>query len=187
MTNASPRGLWRDGSRLVISRQGTEMPPFCVKTNLPATRKVRVLLQWFPLGKFLGGFPGSLVTVLRRLVSTRTEVDLWISDRAVVERRWRIVYALLFSILSPVASIGGWLVLDSALASPAGSQQAFYVGIAGFFAFMLAMVLGAVLAFHFRLYVGVSTMDEHSIWLRGVHPDYLARCEPWQGPRPDRV
>jgi len=60
----APEGLWRDGKFLII-RRGTVLPPVCVKTGIPATRSLVVIvrnrtwLQW--MGLLLACLPGFFI------------------------------------------------------------------------------------------------------------------------------
>ncbi len=101
-------GLWRDG-RLLVIRRGTVLPPICVKTGVPATRRISVALReesLLPiLGFMLGCVPGwYLFTFLQE----RRILRLSICDSAYRELRYLAIQGLIALFFGSVSLAVGW-------------------------------------------------------------------------------
>jgi hypothetical protein len=163
-------GIWRDGNQLVMS-QDAELPYVCIKTNRPADVWLPRTVSWYPKWTLvllpLGLIVWLIVAgVLRRQATIR--VGLCESRRA--GRVWTIVLAWGGVVLSL-----GLLILGAILEKR--QPEAVWLIPVGIVLFFGSAIVGATLP----TIVSAAYLTEDHIWLKGVHPDYLARFPEFPG------
>jgi hypothetical protein len=163
-------GIWRDGNQLVMTRDA-ELPYVCIKTNRPADVWLPRTVSWYPKWTLVLLPLGLLVWlivagVLRRQATIR--VGLCESRR--VGRVWTIVLAWGGVVLSL-----GLLILGAILEKR--QPEAVWLIPVGIVLFFGSAIVGATLP----TIVSAAYLTEDHIWLKGVHPDYLARFPEFPG------
>jgi hypothetical protein len=171
MGEADSGGLWRDGNQLVI-RKRTVLPSICVKSNQPGTRRLRRNLAWHSPALYLLIFIGILIYVIVAVIVTKkATIDIaltpewWARRRKAMLVAWCLVLAGIAGVFSPI-------MLD--LNSDASTLVAVLAAIVVFIIGCLWGTIGA------RMVVATKITNTHA-WIKGVHPDFLARFPVWDG------
>jgi hypothetical protein len=167
------RGLYRKGNQLVMHKMA-RLPDRCVKTNKPAGgRRVCRHFVWVHplvwLSLPLGGVPFLILAPLLRkesIIYVALSED-WLNNRRHARK------------------IGWWLgLIGAAIAVPfyaiLASTDGQSLWAAGPLALSVAATLGAIIYSSMASYMvrPVRITDDY-VWLKGVHPDYLADLPPW--------
>jgi len=168
-TDLSPfAGLWRQGNLLVMHKRAP-LPDICLKSNQPAQRRLKRNLSWHHPAVFLLVFVSVLIYIIVALIIRKTAtIQIALSDDWLVRRRRRMIIAwssilvciLLFAVAVPNADSAQWAPI------------AIIVAIVGS---LVAAIYGLLAC---RM-VWPQRMTDDYIWLKGVHPDFLARLEAW--------
>lgn len=160
-------GVWQQGNLLVMHKRAT-LPDRCVKSNEPAHgRRLKRDLYWHPAWIYLTIPIGLLVyIILALMLRKRAVIHIGLSEQWFAKRRrviligWGLVLAgtgmfvLTFAVLPEYARP---VALPGTLSFPAG---------------VLYMV------FADRM-VSARRITDDYVWLKGVHPDFLAELPPW--------
>jgi len=162
-------GLWRQGNVLVMHKRAP-LPDICLKSNEPAKQRLKRHLSWHHPAVFLLVLVSLLIYVIVALIIRKTAtISIALSDQWLARRRRRMIVAwtaillcaFLFAVAVPNADSAPW--------AP--------------FALIFAIVAALVAAIYGLLacrMVWPQRMTDEYIWLKGVHPDFLARLEAWQ-------
>jgi hypothetical protein len=161
-------GIWRSGNMLVMHKQ-SPLPFRCVKSNEPASDYLRRRLSWHHPLLYLVILANLLIFVIVALVvSKKADIKIGLSEAWFARRRQ--------------AMIVGW--------------SCFLAGCGMFFASFLldisddvrgaALITSIVLAM-FGIFWGLlksrmivaKKIDDHFVWLKGIHPDFLATLPEW--------
>lgn len=159
-------GVWRSGD-LMIMRVGATLPDRCVKTNLPADGQwVELRLQWHHPLLYLVLLANLLIyLIVAHFVSKAVTVRVGISGQAISSRRrtlW-VMWGLLIG--------GAGLTLVASR-----SEQLSFLIVAG----LIAMILAAGVFLWWTRVVVATRIEGDYVWMRGVHPDYLAALPEWR-------
>lgn len=163
-------GVWRDGNKLVMSKEA-QLPYVCVKSNQPASGWLKRKLYWHHPAYYLALLAGLLVFVVIALIVRKTaNIQVALSDKWFRRRRWAIA--------------GGWLgvivgfgLLVTGIANSAPGNSAVFLIPVGLLMFLIAAVAGAMNASIVR----PSRITNTHVWLKGVHPEFLATLPAWPG------
>ncbi len=151
---------WRDGDQLVLGPDA-QLPDCCVKTDLPAEgHSADVAAIWHePALYWLLVLSPIVYLIVVRSVGTRVLVTVGVLPEALraARREWVLTWALLG---------GGSAAWLAAAVLPA--LEFFWLGLA-----LVALSI-PVYVFGARL-VRVTRLEDDRVWVRGVHPAYLAR------------
>ncbi len=165
------QGLWREGKWLVMHKLAP-LPDICLKSNVPATGRLKRKLQWHHPAISITILAGLLVYVILALILTkRATIQIALTEEWFAIRRRRILFAWGIVLVSIVMFIAGVAFID-----PADS-------LVPAIAIMLAGVLfvgGLIYGQYAPSMVSPKRMTDDYIWLKGVHPDFLDRLEAWQ-------
>lgn len=163
------QGVWRDGGLMVMCKDA-ELPARCVKTNEPTDRWLRRQLYWHsPVLYFLILFPGLLIYVIIALIVRKSaDIRVGVSPQAISHRRWGIATAWLSFL------IGVFLVIFG-LANDKPGNSLWIVSIVGLIGGLIGIITGVVMS---RVVAATKITDEH-VWLKGIHPEYLATLPNW--------
>lgn len=169
-------GVWRDGKRLVMSKNA-DLPYRCVKTNEPAETLLRRKLSWHSPLVFLSIFAGLLIYVVLALVtSKKADIRVPITHRIVNRRTLAIAAGWL-------SGLGGLTVIILACILLSDSQDPMWrsalpiIIIGGILFILVSAIVSAMIASIVR---PTRITDSH-VWLKGVHPDYLGDLPQWPG------
>ena len=158
-------GVWRDGSKLVMSRDA-ELPPRCVKCNVPTHFRLKRRLSWHHPLLYILLFVALLIyLIVAMVVRKNATVEIGLCDEHLKKRRrdLRIAIGLL------VAGLAG-------LALAIGFSDGTYL-LLGFLGLIAALIYGIVAV---RI-VAPSKIDDQFVWLTGVNKTYLSELPPWPG------
>ena len=167
-------GVWRAGPLLVMLKDA-ELPDRCVKCNAPAEgRRLRRNLSWHPPAWYLLLLFNILIYVIVALIirkTARIEVGLCADHRS---RRRR---AIAVGWISSLAGLG--LIIAGA-----GAENG-WLALFGVAALLFGLIFGIVGAQP----VVPARIDDHYVWLKKVHPDYLNSIGDRDeiASRPDRI
>jgi hypothetical protein len=170
-TSGPPVGLWRDGRRLVMHKQA-RLPDRCVKSNQPTDgKRLRRRMYWHHPLIYLSILAGLLIYVILALV-LRESATVYIGlSRPWWARRWRAIAIGWLAVLAAVVM----LFLGIALAP--NSEVALWLLALSFLVFFVGGIYGVVAS---RM-VAPTRITRNYVWLKGVHPDFLADLPAWPG------
>ena len=163
----APAGLWREGPVLVLLKSAS-LPDRCVRCGEPSAMRLRRTMGWHHPALGLLILAGCLVYVIVAMVVRKTavvEVPLCARHKS---RRTILGLSGTAALLIGLAIVVGTLLAD------------------GHGAFVL---LGLVLALGGLTAAGIGSrlvtprkIDDHFVWIGGMHQGILAGLPPWPGP-----
>ena len=160
--------LWRKG-RVLVMRKNAQLPARCVKSNVPADRRLKRSLYWHHPAIYLSILISILIyAILALILRKAATIYIGLSDEWFARRRRAMIvgwFLVLASIAMLVAGIGmedrsdafPWLIAASPLV------------------FLFGAIYGLLGA---RMVAPVRISDEY-VWLKGVHPGFLADLPEW--------
>jgi hypothetical protein len=158
-------GVWRDRSKLVMSRDA-ELPPRCVKCNVPTHLRLKRRLTWHHPLLYILVFVALLIYLIVAMVIRKTAtVEIGLCDEHLAKRRrdLRITIGLL---------IAGLIGLALAI----GFSDGTYL-LLGFLGLIAALIYGIVAV---RV-VAPAKIDDQFVWLTGINKNYLNELPAWPG------
>jgi hypothetical protein len=168
----APEGVWRDGPCLVMHKRA-ELPDRCVKSNRPATRRVLRALSWHHPAIYAALLGGPLIyVILALLLREKATIRVGLSDEWFARRRRRGVAAVGIVLLAILP------VLVMLASQKHGSGLASVLAIVNMSVGILVAVIYGDLATGL---VSPARITKEYVWLKGVHPDFLASLPPWPG------
>ncbi|MHC4178050.1 MAG: hypothetical protein ACYSWU_11125 [Planctomycetota bacterium] len=162
--------MWRDGKLLVILR-GEPFPDRCVKTNLPAEgRRLKQGVQWQPgwVTLIQIATPPAVGQTASAVAGRRVTIEVGVSQRVLRRRRRRFVISGLVLVASFAAIAWGVAMIPRGIA-------AVWLMLGGF----LGVCWGLFRFLNESQIVVAKRMTREFIWLKGVHPDFLAELPEW--------
>lgn len=165
------QGLWRQGKVLVMHKLAP-LPDICLKSNQPATRRLKRKLQWHHPAISVTILAGLLVYVILAMILTkRATIHMALTEEWFAIRWRRILYAWGVVLASVVLFIAGVTFIDQT-----NSLLPAFVIIGAVVLFLGGLIYGQ----YAPSLVSPQRMTDDYIWLKGVHPDFLDRLELWQ-------
>ena len=163
--------VWREGSLLVMDKD-SQLPDRCVKSNQPADGfTLKRELAWHPQYLYLFLLASPIIYIIIAVCTQKkAKISIGLTREWGARRRWRILIAW-------IAAIGGIVVMVIGIAGANGNSPVVWLVPAGIIGCLGAIVYGIVGT---RLVVPTRITDTH-VWLKGVHPDYLATLAEWPG------
>ena len=161
-------GLWRKANMLVMHKS-VELPNRCVKSNAPAKGRLKRNLSWHHPAIFLSILISLLIYIILALILRKTaNIYIGLSDEWFTRRRRAIIVGW-FTALSGIAmsAIG--------IASVGRNEVLGWLILVGVLLFFFGLIWGLVRA---RMVSPARISDEY-VWLKGVHPDFLANLPEW--------
>ena len=163
-------GLWREGNILVMHKLAP-LPDNCVKSNEPATRRLTRKLSWHHPAIALTILIGVLIYVILAVILTkRATIQLPLTEEWFARRQRRMLYSWVVGLVC-LALLAGGIVL----AANADEPGYLLLTLIGFVGGLIALVAGQAAVG----LVSPKRMTDEYIWLKGVHPEFLNRLEPW--------
>jgi hypothetical protein len=150
---------------LVMHKQGV-LPDRCVKCNAPANGlRLKRKLSWHHPALYLVILAGLLFYVIIALIVRKTaKIEIGICERHRSRRRMGIAIA--------------WLMVPLGFASFfLANQHRVWPIFAGFALLLLSLIVGVVVS----NIVSPKKIDDYYVWLKKVHPDFLAELPPVSG------
>ncbi len=161
-------GLWRKGNILVMHKN-VQLPDRCVKSNAPTNRRLKRNLSWHHPAIFLSILISLLIYIILALVLRKTaNIYIGLSDEWFARRR----NAIAVGWLSALAGIAMFVI---GIAAIERSDILPWLILVGIFVFFFGLIWGLVRA---RMVSPERISDEY-VWLKGVHPEFLADLPPW--------
>lgn len=164
-------GLWRDGKRLICSRNA-KFPARCVKSNEPTNNRVLKKFSYCPPWALI--IFGALIAIA---FTRKMDIEYTVEPRFV---KRRMIHAL---VGVGVAVLGVLFIFIGVALADGGGPEA--VGV-------VVLLMGVVSAFVGLIYsaiggrvLSVAYIDdvkEHA-WLKGACPEFLDSLPMWNGPR----
>jgi len=167
--------LYCDGRLLVMHKTAT-LPYRCLKTNREADLWLRRKLVWHsPWLYLMILFPGLLFYILFALILQRKATIQIPLSREASRRRWRGIWT------GWALMLGGVVLIILAAISQDGQVRQFPVWF--LLGGLLAIAVGAVVAAIASSVVSAKRINKNGfVWVKGVHPDYLAQFPEWVKP-----
>lgn len=172
--DSSTRGanVWRDGKQLVM-RKKAQLPDRCVKTNAPAETWLKRTLYWHHPLIYLTAMAGLLLYVIIALIVRQTaKIQIGLSRAALNRRRLAILSGWVLSLGAFVLFCFGFTLLD---------RQTEHLALMAIFGGLLGGLIVVAVCNHIAGCVRPAKITEEFVWLKGVHPDYLAELPEWEG------
>lgn len=158
-------GVWRDGNILVMHKQAV-LPDRCVKCNAPADGyRLKRSLSWHQPAWFLLILVSLLIYVIVALCIRKTaKIHIGLCDEHRARRRWMIV--------------GAWLMFFASIAAivVAVANDLPMLALASLVLFLGSLIWAVIIS----NIVGTKKIDDHYVWLKRVHAEYLSQLPPVQ-------
>lgn len=165
---AHSQGVWRDGPLLVMEKTAN-LPDICVKTNTPTKNKLKRKMYWHHPAVYLAVLFNLIIyAILAMVLRKQAVIYIGLSDARMLRRKRAIWVAWITGLLG-VASFFGGVV---AISGPGGNGSPLIVLVLLGLVMILASLIAGMLMSRI---VRPQKIDDHYVWLRGVHPEYLAR------------
>ena len=163
-------GLWRQGKVLVMHKNAP-LPDICLKSNEPATKRLRRKMQWHHPAIALTILLGLLVYIIIAIILTKkATIDVPLTDAWYARRQRRLMFAW-GAALAGIAL----MVLGVALVGQPDGDIYGWLMLIGLVISLGALIYGQVAC----PLVRPSRITDQYVWLKGVHPDFLDRLEVW--------
>ena len=164
--NMPGRGVWRERSKLVMSRDA-ELPPRCVKCNVATHLRLKRRLTWHHPALYLIILVALLIYFIVAMVLRKSAtVEIGLCDEHQAKRRrdiWITIALVIVGLLGFVCAIGF------------GDPTYLLLAFGAFFA---ALIYGIAVA---RV-IAPAKIDDRFVWLTGVNKQYLDELPSWPGP-----
>jgi hypothetical protein len=158
-------GVWRDKSRLVMSRDAL-LPDRCVKCNVPTTGRLKRKLSWHHPAIYLIILVALLIYLIVAMVLRKTAtIEVGLCDEHRAKRRRSVMITWVLALLGVGGLFLGAMTEDGTYA------------LLGLAALLGALIFGLVAV---RI-VTPHKIDEKFVWLKGVNRDYLDELPQWIG------
>jgi len=162
------QGLWRKGNILVM-RKGSQLPARCVKSNQPTDRRLKRSLYWHHPAIYLSILISIWIYIILALILRKSATvyvglcDEWFA------KRHRAMFIGWFLVLAGIGLfVAGIATVDRSDAFP-------WMLVAGPLVFLGGAIYGLLAA---RMVAAVRISDDY-VWLKGVHPSFLADLPEW--------
>jgi hypothetical protein len=161
-------GLWREGNVLVMHK-AAPLPDICVKSNLPATRRLKRVMYWHHPAIFLTLLISILIyAILALCLRKKAVIHIPLTDDWFARRRMRILVAWSIVAVGVLTFVAGIALIDQYDLAPLFLLLGVVLVIAG----ALVGALGARLVYPSRI------TDEY-VWIKGINREYLDRLPVW--------
>jgi hypothetical protein len=167
-------GVWREGNKLVMTKQAM-LPAICVQTNQPTAERLRRRLYWHNPWIYLLFFTCGLVVyvIVALVVRQSADIKIGLCRERIVRRRWIIFWAW----MGALAAIGLFIAGVAAGEKNMNSNLSPILCIGALVTFLGSLITGSILA---RI-VTPAKITTRYVWLKGVHPEYLAALPAFPG------
>lgn len=166
-------GLWRQGNVLVMHKHAP-LPDRCIKSNEPANgRTLKRSMRWHHPTIYLALLAHVFIyAILAMLMSKTAVIQIGLTEEWIARRRRTMLISWGLVLFSVVLFGGGVSQVD------AQSGLGPILMLVSVFLFLGAAIYGLIAS---RL-VSPSKITDTHVWLKGVHPDYLAQLPHWPYP-----
>ncbi len=167
-------GLYRKGDQLVM-RKDAYLPARCVKSNQPVEgRRLKRKLSWFHPLIYLSLLAGVLIfAILAIVLQKRATIYIGLSPEWFRKRRRALWIGWVMGLLGLATLIGSIVILA------AFEDRAAWVGLAGLLSSLVLIFAAAIYGSAASRMVSPVRITDDYVWLKGIHPDFLADLPPW--------
>ncbi len=178
---AASNGLWADREHLVAAA-GARFPNVCVKTNEPTDNRVQANFSWCPPWVIILLFVCNalIYLIVAAIMTRRLRLEYGLQQRLVKKRYIHIAIGVGMCLLSILFLTFGGV--------SAGNAEGGDPSVFGLVLLLTALIMLPV-GLLYAMFVGravapvyIDSNKEH-VWLKGVHPDFLATLPLWDGPQ----
>lgn len=163
-------GLWRQGNVLVMHKLAP-LPDICLKSNQPATRRLKRNLSWHHPALAITILAGLLVYVVLALILTkRATIHVPLTEEWFERRKRRMLFAWGVGLVCLAMMVGSIF-----LVAQTDEPGYLILMLIGFLGGLIVLIAGQAAVGM----VSPNRMTDEYIWLKGVHPDFLNRLEVW--------
>jgi hypothetical protein len=163
-------GLWRQG-KILVMHKAAPLPDICLKSNQPATKRLKRNLQWHHPLIALSILAGLLIYIILALILTkRATIMVPLTDEWYERRKRRLI----FSWVAGLAFLG-LMVLGIVLAVQMEDGMYAWLILIGFLGGLFTLIIGQIMVG----LVSPKRITDDYVWLKGVHPDFLNRLDVW--------
>lgn len=175
--------MWRSGDRLVMHKSSQLPADVCIKSNQPATGQLQRRLSWYPPIIGLTILASPLIFIIIALILTKkATIYIGLSDEWASKRRKRIAICWLLALATVLIGIAGfWMFVDGSGGRAAPGPGGIDRGGLGCIICLVALVvlIGVAIGGNSAKLVTPAKIDNEYVWLKGVHPDFLAKLPEW--------
>ena len=167
----SSGGIWSDGNLLVVHKQAT-LPPFCVKTNEPASTDIQRTFYWHSALVYLLILLNILAYIIGALLTRKShKLAVPLSNEAATKRRNGILIGWILSLLGIGIVVFGFYMLVNSR----NQDATVAIGAASVFAGFVTLIVGAILGSRASNILVAKKITDHASWFKGADPDYVQR------------
>jgi hypothetical protein len=165
--------LFRKGNQLVMYKRAS-LPDRCIKSNQPANgRRLRRNLTWHHPAIYLTIFIGLLVYIILMLIlQKKATIYIGLSEPWIRKRRWTIFWGWMISLSGLALLIASAVAVGDPRHQMDWAAWGIPLGILMFFFGAIYGIIGSRMVTPVRI-------DDNFVWLKGVHPDFLAELPEW--------
>ena len=161
------KGLWRKGNLLVMHKRAT-LPARCVKSNMPAERRLKRNLYWHHPAIYLSILIGPLIYIILALVLRKSAtIHIGLSEAWFARRRTVMLISWLLGLASIAAFFIGIPLIEH-------DWAVWLIGLSPV-VFLFGTLFGLLGA---RTVVAQRISDDY-VWLKGVCPEFLDSLPHW--------
>jgi hypothetical protein len=162
-------GLWRQGNLLVMHKMAP-LPDICLKSNQPAQRRLKRSMHWHHPAIYIAVLISPLIYIILALCLQKTAtIHIGLSDEWYVRRQMRMLIAWGTVLIGAILFGLAMLIGDQA------EGVAVALGMSAFLLPLGGLIYGLIAC---RLVTPQRITDQY-VFIKGVHPDFLNRLEPW--------
>lgn len=163
-------GLWRQGNVLVMHKMAP-LPDICLLSNQPANRRLTRNLSWHHPAIALTILAGLLIYVILAVILTkRATILLPLTNEWYARRQRRMLYSWGVGLACLGMMVGGVI-----LTAQTDHGEFLLLTLVGFIGGLVTLIAGQALVG----LVSPKRITDEYVWLKGVHPDFLNRLDPW--------
>lgn len=169
----SQQGLFRKGNQLVMHKQAS-LPDRCVKSNQPAGGlRLRRSLSWHHPMLYLTLFIGVLIfVILAVILRKQATIEIGLSEEWFRKRRSAILVGWILALSGIAIAALSLLAISDPHGQMAWAGWGIPIGI-------LTLLGGMIFGLLNSQMVTPARITDNFIWLKGVHPDFLADLPAW--------
>ena len=162
-------GLWRRGNVLVMHKMAP-LPDICLKSNQPAQRRLKRTMYWHHPAIYIAVLISPLIYIILALcLQKNATIHIGLTDEWYVRRRTRMLIAW------STVLIGGLLFALGIMIGDQSEGAAVGLVLSGLLLPLAGLIYGLIAC---RL-VSPERITDQYVFIKGVHPDFLNRLEPW--------
>ena len=171
--------VWRAGAigRYLFMAKDGRLPLICVKSNQPAVQHLRRKLAWHNSMIYLLLLCNILIfAVVAIICQKKADIEIGLSEEWFAKRR----RACWIGWSSVLLGIGSFAVFMGLAITDNGDVLPLLFGLTLFLSITVPLV-GGIYGLLCARMVTAQKIDENYVYLRGCHPNFLARFPEWPG------